>query len=68
MRTRKKDYIRRGDYIEVRVKSDASYEVCQACLEQLRAVESSSSEDEDGSQDVVLIRANGTVILNRPSQ
>lgn len=67
VKTRKKGYVRRGDYIEVSVRSDATYgEVCQASLEELKSAESSTSEDEEGSCEIVLMRANGTVILNRP--
>lgn len=67
VRSRKKGYIRNGDYIEVRVKMDASYrEVVEASVQQLGAIDSSSSEDDEWSGEAVLVRANGTVILDRP--
>lgn len=70
VRSRKKGYIRRGDYFEVRVKIDASYrDVTEACVQHLQSIDSSSSDDEDWSGgEVNLIRANGTIILNRPIQ
>lgn len=66
VRSRKKGYIRRGDYIEVRVKLDASYrDVAEASVQQLQSMDSSSSGDEEWSGEPTLIRA---VILDRPIQ
>ena len=67
VRSRKKGYVRRGDYVEVRVKLDASYrDIAETSVQQLHSMESSSSEDEAWSGEPILIRANGTVILDRP--
>ncbi len=68
VRSRKKGYVRCGDYIEVRVRLDASYrEVAEASIQQLQSIDSSSSDDDnDGSGEVLLMRANGTVILDTP--
>ncbi len=69
VRSRKKGYIRRGDYIEVRVKLDASYrDVAEASVQQLQSIDTSSSEDDDWSREAVLVRANETVVMNRPIQ
>ena len=67
VRSRKKGYVRKSDYVEVRVKIDASYqEVAEASVQQLGAMDSSPSEDDEWCGEAILIRANGTVILDRP--
>ena len=67
VRSRKKGFIRRSDYAEVRVKADTTYqEVAEASVLQLQSLDSSSSDEDAWSGEAVLLRANGTVIVNRP--
>ena len=48
---------------------DTSYrEVAESSARQLQCMDSSSSEDDDWSGEAILIRASGTVVLNRPIQ
>ena len=73
VRTQKRGYTKKGDYVEVRVGKAATYkEVAQAChLAIVDADRASSSEDVDDDSDddagsLALFRANGTMILDRP--
>ena len=69
VRTRKKGYTRKGDYVEVRIGKGATYqEVTQACYcAVMDAGMGSSSEDDDAdAESLALFRANGAIILDRP--
>ncbi len=65
VRSRKKGFVRKGEYVEIRVPMGASYrEVAAVCA----SVYTSSSEDEEGGVEATLFRANGTMTLDSPIQ
>ena len=69
VRTRKKGYTRKGDYVEVRVVKAATYqEVTQACYSAIMdaGLGSSSEDDDTDAETLALSRANGAIILDRP--